>query len=166
MLSGYVGSISHGTAGDVIDDIDVCGIFISPKSHYLGLTRTDHIMRNQIINKYDFALFEIQKYFRLLLANNPNVMSLLWLPENMYIDRNEWGKLLLANRINVYRHDNKMLKEIKYGKWTLEQVEKESERLQHFLDEAFVHCTLPNFPDFRKAEDLLMEILSDSFKSL
>ena len=29
-LAGYRGSIAHSTAGDVIDDIDICGTFITP----------------------------------------------------------------------------------------------------------------------------------------
>ncbi|MFA5298144.1 MAG: nucleotidyltransferase domain-containing protein [Lutibacter sp.] len=230
-LAGYVGSISHGTAGDVIDDVDISGIFISPESHYLGLTPIDHIVRVDVAEKYDFALFELRKYFRLLIANNPNVLSLLWIPENMYFTKNDWGKLLLENKkmflskklyktfggyaysqlqrmtrccteqayqgakrkerfarfgydcknaahlirllkmgiealasgeINIFRHDAKMLKEIKFGGWTLEQVQSEADRLQKLLDESFVRCTLPENPDFKKTENLLMEILKQN----
>jgi len=231
-LAGYVGSISHGTAGSIIDDVDICGVFISPREHYFGLTRLDHIMRTKIAEKYDFALFEITKYFRLLLGSNPNVLSLLWIPENMFIIRSDWGKLIYNNRqlfiskklyktfggyafgqlqrmtrlcskqayqgakrrerferfgydcknaahlirllkmgiealatgeVNVYRHDAKLLKEIKSGQWTLQQVETEAHRLQALLDEAFVRCTLPDNPDFAKSEKLLVEIIEDYF---
>jgi predicted nucleotidyltransferase len=227
-LAGYVGSISHGTAGDIVDDIDISGVFISPIQHYFGLSPIEHIMRTKVAEKYDFALFEIKKYFRLLLGSNPNVLSLLWIPENMYIIRNEWGKAIYDSRkifiskrlyktfggyafgqlqrmtrcctkqayqgakrkerfeqfgydcknashlirllkmgiealttgeINVYRHDAKLLKDIKSGQWTLSQVETEANRLQNLLDEAFVRCDLPNSPDFKKAENLLIEIL-------
>lgn len=97
-LSGYRGSIAHGTAGDVIDDIDIGGVFVAPISHYFGLTQLEHIDRVCVADKYDFALFEIRKYFRLLLKSNPNVLSLLWLPQNLYIVRSEWGKELINNR--------------------------------------------------------------------
>jgi len=226
-LAGYIGSTAHGTAGDIIDDVDIMGVFVSPISHYFGLTRLEHIMRTDI-KDHDFALFEIQKYFRLLLKSNPNVLSLLWLPDNMYIVKEGWGKLLLENRsifiskqlyktfggyafgqlqrmtrlcskqayqgaerrkrfekfgydcknaahlirllrmgiealttgeINVYRHDSKILKEIKSGGWTLEAVEKEAGRLNKLLDEAFVRCSLPDRPDLKKAEKLLVDIL-------
>lgn len=232
-LAGYVGSISHGTAGDVIDDIDISGVFIAPIENYYGLNSLDHIMRTDVAEKYDFALFEIRKYFRLLLGSNPNVLSLLWIPENMFITRNGWGKLILENRhlfiskrlyktfggyaygqlqrmcrlctnqayqgakrrerfekfgydcknaahlirllkmgievlatgeICVYRHDAKMLKEIKVGGWTLEQVQVEAKRLQDLLEEAFVRCNLPDKPDFQKAENLLIQILTEHFK--
>lgn len=231
-LAGYVGSISHGTAGSIIDDIDVCGVFISRRGHYLGLSPLEHIARTKIAEKYDFALFEIKKYFRLLLGSNPNVLSLLWIPQNMFVVRSDWGKRILESRklfiskklyktfggyafgqlrrmtrlctkqayqgakrrerfekfgydcknaahlirllkmgiealstgeINVYRHDAKLLKEIKSGQWTLRQVETEAHRLQRLLDEAFVRCKLPNAPDFQKAEKLLIEILEDYF---
>lgn len=231
-LAGYVGSISHGTAGSIIDDVDVHGVFISEREHYLGLSPLDHIMRTKVAEKYDFALFEIKKYFRLLLNSNPNVLSLLWIPDNMYIVRNNWGKQIWENRklfiskklyktfggyafgqlqrmtrlctkqayqgakrrerfekfgfdcknaahlirllkmgiealttgeINVYRHDAKQLKEIKSGQWALRQVESEAHRLQHLLDEAFVKCELPNLPDFKNAEALLIDILEGYF---
>lgn len=97
-LAGYRGSISHGTAGDIIDDIDIGGVFIAPENHYLGLTTLEYFEKTEIANKYDFALFEIRKYFRLLLKSNPNVLSLLWLPQNLYIIQNDWGKRIVDNR--------------------------------------------------------------------
>lgn len=100
-LAGYAGSIAHGTTGDVIDDIDVRGVFIAPEPHYFGLTRLEHIERISIADKYDFALFEIQKYFRLLLKSNPNILSLLWLPQNLYVIQSDWGKEIIENR-NIF----------------------------------------------------------------
>ncbi len=97
-LAGYRGSVAHGTVGDITDDVDIIGTFIAPVNHYFGLTRLDHVERIGIAEKYDFALFEIGKYFRLLLKSNPNVVSLLWLPDNLYIIQSDWGKELIANR--------------------------------------------------------------------
>lgn len=229
-LAGYRGSIAHGTAGDIIDDIDIGGVFISPIEHYFGLSNIEHIEKVDVCEKYDFALFEVRKYFRLLLKSNPNVLSLLWLPQNLYITQKRWGLYIIENRklfmskqlyksfggyaygqlkrmthscteqayqgknrrerfkkfgydcknaahlirllrmgiealltgeINVARHDAKQLKEIKYGQWTLEQVEKEAERLQRLLDEAFIKCELPVKPDYKRAENILIEILKN-----
>lgn len=97
-LAGYRGSVAHGTAGDIIDDIDIGGVFVAPEAHYFGLTSLNHIEKIGVADKYDFALFEIRKYFRLLLKSNPNVLSLLWLPQNLYIVQSDWGKELIANR--------------------------------------------------------------------
>ncbi len=97
-LSGYRGSLAHGTAGDIIDDVDVGGVFIAPKSHYFGLTNIEHIDRVCVADKFDFCLYEIRKYFRLMLKSNPNVLSWLWLPQNMYIQVSGWGKLIIERR--------------------------------------------------------------------
>ncbi len=97
-LAGYRGSVAHGTAGDIIDDVDICGVFIAPETHYFGLTNFEHVERIGVAGKYDFALFEIRKYFRLLLKSNPNVLSLLWLPQNLYIVQADWGKEIVNCR--------------------------------------------------------------------
>lgn len=227
-LAGYVGSISHGTAGDIIDDIDVAGVYIAPVNHYFGMTPCDHFCQCDIADDYDFSLYEIRKYISLCFKSNPNVLSLLWLPDNMYIAKNHWGEELIANRslfmtkqlyktfggyaygqlqrmtrcctgqayqgkkrreryekygydcknaqnlirilrqgvealatgeINVYRHDNKVLKAIKNGEWSLNEVSAEALRLQILLDEALVTSRLPDAPDFDKTERLLIGIL-------
>ena len=107
-LAGYRGSIAHGTAGDVLDDVDVVGVFIAPEEHYFGLSSFEHVERIGVNDKYDFALFEIRKYFRLLLKSNPNVLSLLWLPENLYIVKYNWGKRIVQNRdIFISKHAHK-----------------------------------------------------------
>jgi len=97
-LAGYVGSLAHGTAGDVIDDIDLYGAFVAPPAHYYGLTQLDHVVRVGVVDRYDFALYELRKFIRLLLKGNPNVLSLLWLPQNLYVMRDGWGQRLLDNR--------------------------------------------------------------------
>jgi len=98
-LAGYRGSVSHGTAGDILDDIDICGVFLAPPSHYFGLTKFEHVERIGVDGMYDFTLFEIRKYFKLLLSANPNVLPLLWLPENMYLVRADWADWLIENRM-------------------------------------------------------------------
>jgi len=97
-LLGYAGSMAHGTQDDQTDDIDMMGIFISPLSHYLGLTTIDHAIKVDVMGKYDFCLYEIRKYFKLLLNNNPNVMSLMFLPDNMYLTQKRWGKRIVDSR--------------------------------------------------------------------
>lgn len=235
ILAGYRGSLAHGTAGDIIDDIDIGGVFISPINHYFGLTRLEHIEKVDVNDKYDFALFEIRKYFGLLLKSNPNVLSLLWLPDNLYLVQTELGKKIIDNRtlfvskhlhksfggyafgqlrrmtrccsdkayqgkkrkerferfgydcknaahlirllrmgievlstgeINVARHDALQLKEIKRGDWSLSQIEKEADRLNSLLDLALVNSKLPERPDYKKAEQLLINILMEYFRKI
>jgi predicted nucleotidyltransferase len=100
-LAGYRGSVAHGTCRDIIDDIDIIGVFVAPLSHYLGLTCFERVERIGVKNRYDFCLYEIKKYVGLLLKSNPNVLGLLWLPQNLYIKQSSWGKLLIDNR-NIF----------------------------------------------------------------
>jgi len=98
LACGYAGSIAHGMTDAETDDIDLLGVFISPDSHYFGLTQIDHIVKVDVCEKYDFCLYEIRKYFRLLLNNNPNVLSLMFLPENMYVALSDVGRVIVNNR--------------------------------------------------------------------
>lgn len=232
-IAGYGGSLSHGTAGDVIDDIDIFGVFMAGPEHYFGLSKIEQIIRAPVNSKFDVTIYELQKFMRLLLKQNPNIISILWLPENMYIQRNSWGRSLIENRekllskqlhktfcgyamgqlhrmtrmntdqayqgkkrrerfekfhydcknashlirllrmgiealltkeINVYRHDASQLKEIKEGKWTLEQVENEAKRLLPLLDESLVKSELPSKVDFDFAQDLLIKAVREELK--
>jgi predicted nucleotidyltransferase len=61
--------------------------------------------------------------------------------------------------LRVFREDACELKDIKSGKWSLEKVQKETDRLFVLAQEAFVRSTLPNQPDKQKAEELLISIL-------
>jgi hypothetical protein len=50
------------------------------------------------VDEWDVVIYEARKALRLLAGGNPNVLSMLWLPENLYIKRTEAGEHLLANR--------------------------------------------------------------------
>jgi predicted nucleotidyltransferase len=63
--------------------------------------------------------------------------------------------------LRVFREDACELKDIKSGKWELERVQKEADRLFTLAQEAFVRSTLPNYPDKEKAEQLLIKILKE-----
>lgn len=65
---------------------------------------------------------------------------------------------LTEGKLNVFREDNQQLLAIKMGEWTLEQVQKEADRLFILAEESYVRSTLPNEPDFKKATELLIEI--------
>lgn len=226
-LAGYRGSLAHGMAGDILDDIDIMGVFVAPPNHYLGLTKLDGIERPPKNSKFDFVLYEITKFIRLLLKGNPNVLCMLWLEENSYIHRTDWAKKLIENRdiflskqlyksfsgyaygqlkrmthpnfegyqsskrrerfqqygfdcknastlirlmrmgiealttseVIVLRHDAAQLLEIKRGEWTKEQVEKEADRLGKLMEEALVRSSLPNRPDYQKAEEIVVDIV-------
>lgn len=101
ILLGYRGSIAHGmyipqSDPDSIDDKDIMGICIPELDNYLGFGKFEQ--KEKMYKEWDSVVYEIRKFFRLLLKANPNVMSLLWLEPNMYITRTPIGNQILENR--------------------------------------------------------------------
>jgi predicted nucleotidyltransferase len=235
ILLGYVGSIAHGTYipkndPDSIDDKDILGVCVADESVYLGLRRFEQKEKKQ--DEWDSVVYEIRKFFRLLLKQNPNVLGLLWLQEKDYIHISDSGRLILENRhlfiskeayhsfigyahgqlhrmehfvfegymgekrkklvekfsydcknashlirllrmgiefltdgkLRVFREDAPELKDIKTGKWSLERVKAEANRLFILSQEAFVRSKLPEKPDTEKVEKLLIEIIRKELK--
>ncbi len=102
ILAGYVGSIAHGTYilnsdPNSIDDKDVMAIYIKELPFYVGLGRGKDT-REYKVKEWDIVGYEIKKYISLLLKSNPNVMSLLWLPEKYYLIGSNLGWALKDQR--------------------------------------------------------------------
>lgn len=102
ILAGYVGSIAHGTYvpnsdPNGIDDKDVMLIYVNPKSYYLGLGR-GRDNRAYKVKEWDVVGYELRKYIHLLLKANPNVLSLLWLPDKYYLAGSDLGWVLKDQR--------------------------------------------------------------------
>ena len=102
ILVGYRGSIAHNmyipnTNPDSIDDVDLMGVFLAPIEHYIGITKTRETVE-RFVGKYDVVSYEYIKFVKLLLKSNPNVLSLLWVRENHYLERHDYGKILVENR--------------------------------------------------------------------
>ncbi len=68
-------------------------------------------------------------------------------------------EFLNTGQMNVFRHDNEMLIEIKYGKWSLLKVQTEAERLFKMAEESFVRSKLPDQPNIKRANELCQEII-------
>lgn len=106
ILTGYRGSIAHGTylgtkETYATDDKDVMAISVPPRDYYIGLDRcgfgkkgTKEVFKGE----WDIVCYEALKAIRLLMKGNPNVLMMLWLPENAYIYKSRAGELLLSNR--------------------------------------------------------------------
>lgn len=104
ILHCYRGSIAHGTyepnsKPGSIDDKDTIGICVPPLDHYFGLKQFGSSGTQEIVrDPWDIVIYEARKAIGLLEKGNPNVLSMLWLPDNLYINRTEAGDLLIANR--------------------------------------------------------------------
>ena len=182
-----------------------------------------------MLNEWDAVHYEVRKMVSLLLKGNPNVLSMLWLPDQHIIFENELGKFLrdskqvfvskkvyhsfngyaysqfkrmeqfehhgymgakrkqlvekfgydtknaahlirllrmgieflTEGRLYVHRNDAQQLLDIKRGKWELDKVKEEAERLFRLAEEAYVHSHLPAEPDRENAEWVLSTIICD-----
>ncbi len=63
----------------------------------------------------------------------------------------------------VRREDAKQLIQIKNGEWTIEEVKKEASRLFDKADDAHTHSSLPDKPNAKEAESLLIRLLMKHF---
>lgn len=99
-LLAYRGSIAHGMASaESAADVDLMGVVIAPAEHYLGLTEWGSRGTLELRSgRWDCVFYEIRKLFTLLLAGNPNVMSLLWLRDEHYLWRSAAGDEIVRNR--------------------------------------------------------------------
>ena len=104
VLYGYRGSISHNMfipndEPTSIDDKDLMGIYIDNIDNYFGIPKNRNRGTKEIkYEEYDIVLYEIRKMFNLLIKNNPNVLSLLWLRDNFYVSTTEIGQRIIDNR--------------------------------------------------------------------
>ncbi|MFJ8580453.1 DNA polymerase beta superfamily protein [Micromonospora sp. NPDC093277] len=94
LLSGIVGSVAYGLAGPD-SDVDRIGVFAASTVAFHGL----HPPRESMVTtEPDVTLHEAGKYCRLALSGNPTATELMWLPEDCYETRTEFGERLIAIR--------------------------------------------------------------------
>ncbi|MEH0820296.1 MULTISPECIES: nucleotidyltransferase domain-containing protein [unclassified Micromonospora] len=94
LLSGIVGSVAYGLAGPG-SDTDRIGVFAAPTVAFHGL----HPPRESVVTTDpDVTLHEAGKYAKLALSGNPTATELMWLPEECYETRTEFGERLIAIR--------------------------------------------------------------------
>lgn len=106
ILIGYRGSVAHGTYQPLndplsIDDKDVMGFAVPGPEVYYGLSEFGSRGTVEIgsgTDEWDVVVYEVRKAVRLLLGGNPNVLSMLWLPENLYLYRSPAGQRLIEER--------------------------------------------------------------------
>lgn len=101
ILLGYRGSKAHGTYipnsdPNSIDDIDLMGVAIAPLDYYFGLKKFEQF--SIMHDVWDVVIYDIRKFCRLLLKCNPNVMSMLYLEDDMFLRKTELGQKLIDNR--------------------------------------------------------------------
>jgi hypothetical protein len=109
ILHAYRGSIAHGMHDPhpgSIDDIDTMSLCVPPLDYYFGLAEYGRRGTLEIkADPWDIVTYEIRKALTLLLQGNPNVMSILWLPPDLYLKLTPAGRLLVERRdLFIGRH--------------------------------------------------------------
>jgi predicted nucleotidyltransferase len=101
ILLAYRGSIAHGMyvppeKPTSIDDKDLMGVCVPGPAVYFGLNGFEQ--REVKYREWDSVVYEARKFVRLLVGQNPNVMSLLWNEPKYFLSVAPAGQLLLDNR--------------------------------------------------------------------
>ena len=100
VLMGYRGSKAIGTYMEGESDIDLIGTFVAPKEHYIGLGGREETIEKEI-GDYDMIFYEVRKFFKLLLDSNPNVLTLLGIPDEMVLESGMIG-MLIRNNLELF----------------------------------------------------------------
>jgi hypothetical protein len=91
VLLAYRGSVAHNTYIDPtaptgVDDIDLMGAVVPSPRFVLGLKEWGSRGTKEIVSgPFDIVLYSLPKLVRLLSQGNPNVLSLLWVPNDLLI---------------------------------------------------------------------------------
>jgi uncharacterized protein len=105
ILAGQLGSKAYGTNTPESDD-DYTAVAIAPLSHYTGLKNWENDGTLKIEKKdtdnAELTAFDLRKFLKLCMGFNPNVIPLLYLREQDYIEGlgrpGDIGTLLIQHR--------------------------------------------------------------------
>lgn len=100
----YRGSIAHNLYvpsdnPNSVDDKDILAVCVPPLEYYFGLKEYGTRGTKEIKqDEWDIVTYEARKFISMLMQGNPNVLSTLWLRQNMYLKITDGFRLLLDNR--------------------------------------------------------------------
>jgi len=94
IFESFAGSHLYGT-NTPESDVDIRGVFIPNLSYFTGfLNYTGQYEDKQ----NDIVYFELRKFFKLCLDCNPNIIELLFVPEEKWIKVNSVWKRIIENK--------------------------------------------------------------------
>jgi predicted nucleotidyltransferase len=114
MYETLMGSVAYGVSGDA-SDCDIYGFCIPTKElvfpHLTGeiygfgrqIQRFEqwqqhHVNDEQARKMYDLQIFNIVKYFQLLMENNPNIIDSVWTSQECVLHITHVGTMVRENR--------------------------------------------------------------------
>ena len=93
ILVGLGGSYAYGTNGEG-SDVDIRGVALNSKADLLGMSHFD----TYVDPNTDTTIYGVNKFFRLLMDCNPNIIELLGLNPEDYLYVTPVGKKIIDNR--------------------------------------------------------------------
>ena len=109
-----MGSVAYGVSGDN-SDVDVYGFAIPPKHtvfpHLAGeiegfgnkterfnVWQQHHVNDKECRKEYDFSVYNIVRFFHLVMENNPNMVDALFVPQRCILHSTSIAETLRENR--------------------------------------------------------------------
>lgn len=115
LFEAVSGSRAYGTATET-SDTDTRGVFILPQQVILGMHYTEQVNNHS----NDTIFYEVKRFLQLLSKNNPNIMELLFMPEDSILRSNPIYDMILEHR------DKFITKQCRYtfGGYAVDQIKK------------------------------------------
>ncbi len=170
ILRVVAGSHAYGT-NIPSSDWDERGIFIDiPQRVCLPFEKIEQVQ----LSENDVVLYELSKYFNLLLSQNPNVLELIWAAPQDVLFKNEAGTILLDNREKFLSNKvqdtyvgyaDSQLKRIKgHNKWINNPQPENEPEMKDYFSIVFNHSEKKEFnKKIRTADTLAVSIGNDNF---
>lgn len=95
ILCSLSGSRAYGLAKED-SDYDLIGCCIGDMKHYFGIERLEQYQKKN--GEVDATIYEIRKFFRLLLDQNPTVLSSLFVMPDHFLIISSSGKEIIKKR--------------------------------------------------------------------
>ena len=94
ILRCIAGSRAYGTATPK-SDTDIRGVFVLPRRCYLSI---DEPITQVADERNDVIFYTLARFLELAATANPNIIELLFMPEDCVLQRTSLGERLIANR--------------------------------------------------------------------
>lgn len=139
ILELEIGSHLYGT-NTPESDKDYSGIFVADPKYYFGLQKIEEVDMS-IVSKdengkndkdaIDIKFYEVRKFVKLALDNNPNIIEQLFTPKPIFT--NSFGNLLLSNA-HLFPHKGCAAKFLGYAKSQLHKMRIKPENYTNLKD--------------------------------
>lgn len=169
ILKARIGSHLYGTNVPESDE-DLVGIFVPPAEYLLGLKRVEEVdlsvkskddTGKNTAEALDFKVYTLEKFARLALDNNPNILEILFVNDENILFVNNVGKELLSlkkeflsknikNRFLGYAFSQKHKMVIKLENY--EKIIEALDYLEHNSDKQFL-LDIEHHPIFIRKKD-------------